>query len=106
MVILHVKETEAIGSASSLTTTPVSRFVSLCMSSQKCPKFNAPRMAKPCIFILVGSMILGGQSLQMRQSGVSFNRQLYLEHQTIYTLKVKQGHMSKIHMRSNHIETQ
>lgn len=54
MVVLHVKETEAIGSASSLTTTPVSRFVSLCMSSQKCPKFNAPRMAKPCIFILVG----------------------------------------------------
>lgn len=101
MVVPHVKETEAIGSASSLTTTPVSRFVSLCMSSQKCPKFNAPRMAKPCIFILVGSMILGGQSLQMRQSLIQ-SPTLFKTSDNLHS----KGHMSKIHMRSNHIETQ
>ena len=45
---------------------------------------------------LIGSMNLGEQGLRMRQTKVSCNSQLYSVHETIYTLRVKKNHMSKV----------
>lgn len=49
------------------------------------------------VFIaLVGGVNLGKWGLKMWQSYASRNRPLYSEHQTIYSLGVKKGHMSKV----------
>lgn len=45
--------------------------------------------------VLVGAVNLGKRSLKMRQTKVSCNRQLYSEHQTVYTLRVKESHQSE-----------
>jgi hypothetical protein len=45
---------------------------------------------------LVGDVNLGDQGLKMRQFKVSCRSQLYSQHQTIYTLRVKKSHPSSV----------
>ena len=42
----------------------------------------------------------------MRDSKVSYNSQLYSEQQTVYTLRVKRGHLSKVLLSSGCIQLQ
>lgn len=42
----------------------------------------------------------------MKQAKVSYKCKLYSEPQTIYTLRVKKGHMSKVTISSSYIESQ
>ena len=44
---------------------------------------------------LDGGMNLGGWC-ELRWAKASCNRQLYSEHQTVYTLEVKKSHLSKL----------
>ena len=44
-----------------------------------------------------GSRNLGEWGLQMRNSTVLCKSQLYWEHQTIYTLRLKKSHLSKVY---------
>ena len=46
---------------------------------------------------VVGGINLEEQGLKMWQNKVSQNTQLYLEHQTIYTLRVKKSNLSKMY---------
>lgn len=55
---------------------------------------------------LAGSVNLGEPNLKMKQTKVSRNSQLYSGPQTIYVLRVKQGHMSKVHVSSNCVQSQ
>ena len=50
------------------------------------------------VVTLDGSVNLGEWGLNMSRTEVSCNSQLYSEHQTIYTLRVKKGHGDGAHL--------
>jgi hypothetical protein len=46
---------------------------------------------------LVGTVNLREQRLKTRLTKISCNSQLYAEHRTVYTLRVRKSHMSKVY---------
>lgn len=73
----------------------------------QCQKYLSFNLSNSYTFaVKSGSKNLGEQKLKARQAKASCKNQLYLEHQTVYILKVTQSQMSKEHMSSSRIEIQ
>lgn len=55
------------------------------------------RRTQNVLTALVGTVNLREQRLKTRLTKISCNSQLYAEHRTVYTLRVRKSHMSKVY---------